>query len=502
MTINSFLLLLLNQFKSKWGRFILASGGIMIGVWAILLTTGLSFGLRTTLVDAINSRPEARWLQIYKTTATDFNFADFNSIPKFQGISEQDINDLKEDYPQITSTLPSLASRFAVRSFDADASYSCNTVYNENQQLSLELQAETGSFNAAESFGDATERQLSYEANCTESLFTLNDFDYLLNTQRTNWIGPQEEPGEGEIVMCFTCGSVNLGERLGLDKPEDLLGKTLDFEFLQASEQYVFAGEEYDVINGTGRPVKIESTDIRSYEVVAVIDDSDPSFSLGFSNAYLPTDLFVEGIELANPEALVNEPLFVEYSLFVEDFTQLAEVEEAINNEDEYLATALILVLVSGINGLFTGLSAVMALFGLVAFLASMFGIVTVISMSALERKKQIGILKSIGAKDSDIFFLFVLESTLLGMIGWVLGTILAVFTGFIISSVVNLLIGGNEDVASSLEVFNITGFGLDFPWWLFIVTLLLAVIVTVVSGIIPSYSASRQNPVDVLRSE
>jgi ABC-type lipoprotein release transport system permease subunit len=62
--------------------------------------------------------------------------------------------------------------------------------------------------------------------------------------------------------------------------------------------------------------------------------------------------------------------------------------------------------------------------------------------------------------------------------------------------------IDNNPSFADNLEVFNINDFAPDFPWWLVLGTLSLAVFFTVMAGVFPAIRASRQNPVEVLRSE
>lgn len=107
---------------------------------------------------------------------------------------------------------------------------------------------------------------------------------------------------------------------------------------------------------------------------------------------------------------------------------------------------------------------------------------------SILERTKEIGVLKAIGAKNSEILIIFLLESSILGFIAGVLG----VFVGWIISN-----IGGA--VLASLGWSFLQPY---FPSSLFIGCILFATIVGTISGVIPAYNASKKNPVDSLRYE
>ncbi|MCK5149843.1 ABC transporter permease [Candidatus Pacearchaeota archaeon] len=107
---------------------------------------------------------------------------------------------------------------------------------------------------------------------------------------------------------------------------------------------------------------------------------------------------------------------------------------------------------------------------------------------SVLERVKEIGILKSIGARNSEIFKIFLFESGFLGFVAGVVGVIL----GFVLS-----YIGGC--VLANL------GWGFLAPhysFWLFTGCILFATVTGAVSGVLPAMKASKINPVDALRYE
>ena len=99
MTFQSLLLILRKQISQKWARFLLASGGIMIGIWAITLTSSLSFGLSDTLVKAINSQPFAKEFVVGKNS--DGKSSAFNLDPsvKPMALSLSEIQSIKNKYP-------------------------------------------------------------------------------------------------------------------------------------------------------------------------------------------------------------------------------------------------------------------------------------------------------------------------------------------------------------------------------------------------------------------
>jgi len=107
---------------------------------------------------------------------------------------------------------------------------------------------------------------------------------------------------------------------------------------------------------------------------------------------------------------------------------------------------------------------------------------------SVLERVKEIGVMKSIGAENSEIFNIFLFESSLLGFVAGVLGILL----GWALS-----LLGG--------KILLTIGYGFlqpYFPVWLFLVCIVFATLTGAISGVLPAIKASKTNPVDALRYE
>jgi len=114
-------------------------------------------------------------------------------------------------------------------------------------------------------------------------------------------------------------------------------------------------------------------------------------------------------------------------------------------------------------------------------------GIMNSMYTSALERTKEIGIMKAIGAKNSDIFQIFLIESGLIGFVGGLFGTILG--------SAIALTIGEFSKNSGFLLIIKIEALVLLFG-------LVFAFVIGILSGVIPAYQASRLKPVDALRYE
>ncbi len=138
-------------------------------------------------------------------------------------------------------------------------------------------------------------------------------------------------------------------------------------------------------------------------------------------------------------------------------------------------------VIVGGISTILLALTAISLIVSSI-----MIGIITYVSV--IERTKEIGILRSVGARKKDVVRLFVTETGIIGFISGVCGIILSV----ILIVPLNLLMA---------NITGVSGF-VFLKWWNYIAFIIGAVCLTIVAGLIPSLIASKKDPVKALRSE
>lgn len=115
-----------------------------------------------------------------------------------------------------------------------------------------------------------------------------------------------------------------------------------------------------------------------------------------------------------------------------------------------------------------------------------MVGIITYVSV--VERVKEIGILRSVGARKKDIKRLFNAETFIIGFASGLVGIIATYIISLIINIVVGVLYG----------IFTICA----LPWWQALVMVLISVALTLISGLIPAAAAAKKDPVVALRTE
>ncbi len=142
--------------------------------------------------------------------------------------------------------------------------------------------------------------------------------------------------------------------------------------------------------------------------------------------------------------------------------------------------------------------SNVMLVFAMVFIVVSALLIGILIYISVLERKKEIGLLRSIGARKKDIRSMFLLESSAIGICSGIIGIIGAAILNRPVSKVVKTMIAQYSTAMLNSTPVNIE----NFRWWVAPVMLIISIIVTLISGLIPAVIAAKKDPIDCLRED
>lgn len=138
--------------------------------------------------------------------------------------------------------------------------------------------------------------------------------------------------------------------------------------------------------------------------------------------------------------------------------------------------------------------SVTLQLIAAVAILAAAFGIINTMMTAIYERKREIGILQAIGARQSTIFRIFLLESGLYGVIGGVVGAV----AGISFSILAAPYVSQNEFTAFVKGSGAAGGFDATLVLW----SLIFSFSVSLVSGLYPAWMASRLSPVEAITYE
>ncbi len=170
----------------------------------------------------------------------------------------------------------------------------------------------------------------------------------------------------------------------------------------------------------------------------------------------------------------------------IEQYNQTQKEEGKEENVINY--TDIVGVMMKSVSQIIDTISYVLIAFVAISLIVSsiMIGIITYISV--LERTKEIGILRAIGASKRDISRVFNAETFIVGLISGILGIGITVLLTFPINSLIHSLTG--------VTVTTIV------PWQAGIVLVIISMILTIIAGLIPAKMASRKDPVEALRTE
>lgn len=216
----------------------------------------------------------------------------------------------------------------------------------------------------------------------------------------------------------------------------------------------------------------------------------------GRTSALLPID-FAESLNMMQPADVsgIVRPgegkTYMGLVVRVSKSKDVTRVEEAIKKQG--FNTFSIMDASRGLQKAFTFLYMFLGIFGSLALVVASLGIVNTLVMAILERRREIGIMKAVGASDGDVKWIFFVEAGSMGALGGTLGVAL----GWMIGRVINL--GTNWYMIR--QNFKPENFWY-VPMWLVVVGIVFSVVVSLFAGLYPASRAARLDPVQALRHE
>ena len=289
--------------------------------------------------------------------------------------------------------------------------------------------------------------------------------------------------------------------------PHDLIGKTITVRYAQrqASDQ---------------APATTEAQQQQRDEQAA-----DEMVTSGFSVVRKTKDFKVVGIVDVDPEAALRSfararlfiPVKVAETLDVMQGSELREMVRSTTTGTTYLALTVrvdtpggvqevedsikrmglgafsLLDATRSLRRFFTILDMFLGIFGSLALAVASLGIINTLVMAILERRREIGIMKAIGASDSDVKRLFFAEAGVMGLFGGVVGVVLGWLIGHAINFGTNVYLQ-RQDMRP--ETFW------SVPWWLVAAAMGFSIAVSLGSGLLPAARAAKLDPVQALRYE
>ena len=169
-----------------------------------------------------------------------------------------------------------------------------------------------------------------------------------------------------------------------------------------------------------------------------------------------------------------------------EDIEKLLRKRRGVDEGEEDFEVSTPEVMMETVNSILGGVQAFIIIIASISILVGALGIVNTMTTSVLERRKEIGIMKAIGATNFQIFLQFFFESGMLGFVGGLVGVIAGTLISVAGVAGINSFIGA--ELAPTIDFMLIGG------------ALLGSFVIGAIAGVVPAMNAAKQDPVEALR--
>ena len=280
-------------------------------------------------------------------------------------------------------------------------------------------------------------------------------------------------------------------------EPAALVGQELTLRYAERQPVSPNASSD-DPGTNTGLGFKVVPRE-KKLRVVGIVESQPGAAQVGVGpgRVFIPLQLAldlrtVQGTdvsEVVRSSALT--PTYLSLNVRVASPQQVPGVEDAIKAMG--FLTFSLLDTTRNLRRFFAILDLFLGIFGSLALAVASLGIVNTLVMAILERRREIGILKALGAADRDIRQLFFAEAGLMGLVGGVLGVGIGWAIGRAIHFGTTLYLRRQQVVGENIW---------SVPWWLVAGAIGFAVLISLAAGIYPAARAARLDPVQTLRYE
>ncbi len=286
-----------------------------------------------------------------------------------------------------------------------------------------------------------------------------------------------------EIVL-----TQRVARRLGFDPPEKSLGQTIDvltdrLRRVESEDDLPFETVRlsFDVVGVLPRLLVTQRNPFYR-GVVIPLEEARPLWRQSLSGR--------SALSAAISQEQGRGREFESVDVRVKDLLSLENVRKEV--ESWGLTTFAIADEMKRIQEAFMILEVILSVLGTIALVVASLGIANVLVMSVLERRKVIGIMKAIGGTDADVRRIFLVEASLIGLLGGLLG-LLAGWGLTRIASVFIVRYFARNGILEVPELFA-------YPGWLLAGAITFAVFFSLLSGVLPANRAARVDPVEALR--
>jgi len=432
--------------------------GVAVGVASLVAMLSLGVGLQTLASQRLTK--SGLFDAVFVTSRRDFRGPGGEGPPRKSSAPPEKFKPLDEDARRQFAALPNVVDVYPQIRFLTDVRYQGNS-YSTN------VLGVPESSRATSAFDSITGKYFSSPA--AEEAILQADFAKELCPQPATLVGK-------EITLRYA-------ERRAVSSDE--ISKEQDID------------KQLDEMMSGGISIVSREKKLR----IAGIIESDPSAGIGGfggGRVFLPIRV-AEQLHPAQANDVQDfvrgggsgKPTYAALTIRAKSPKDVLQIEDAIKklgfNAFSLLDAARSLRLVFTVFDLFLGL------FGSLALTVASLGIINTLVMAILERRREIGVLKALGATDGDVRSLFFAEAGAMGLFGGIFGVAL----GWLIGEALTW------GATIYLRRQDLPGVKISYvPWWLALSAIAFAVVVSLIAGLYPAGRAARLNPVEALRYE
>jgi ABC-type antimicrobial peptide transport system permease subunit len=307
----------------------------------------------------------------------------------------------------------------------------------------------------------------------------------------------------------------------GYEKPADAIGKTLELLAAPDENDNQEAEAEAEIPNFFGIPLDDPGLDessaglrIKQFQIVGVLSEIREGAGQGGLRGMMPGAGIYVPLPMAHAWSINHRGPLSRVALAlarqggnlaegqtegydsavvrVTDPVELTAVRQRIS--DAGFGSFSIVDELDQIRTVFLIIDSVLGLLGGISLLVASFGIANTMIMSILERTREIGIMKAIGAEDREIKLIFFFEAAVIGLAGGVIGVLLAWGIDTLANHLAYRFILKPQG-AAFIDFF-------ELPPYLWIGAILFALLVSILAALYPASRAARIDPVRALRHD